>query len=364
MARPRTVYRGKRKYSWIITLAAFLVVLLIAAGVWLFYDLQRYIVYDKDGLHLDFSDSRGQLQVGSDSVSNDLLPGFQKVDVEIVVDERDYSEISTSAGTDLTEMHAVYVPASLLNENTLHYYAASMGDFDALVLEMKSTDGTLHWHSGVSTADSYAVNGTQELAGRLAELKEKGVYLVAELSALADSAMAIRNAPIALRNGATGGPLIDDDGMSYLDPYSNGTRSYLLDLLTELRSLGFDEVLLTGFSIPDSEYVRYSLTMTQLPHPSDALSSLALWLREQADTLGLKLSVCIDPEALHSEAVRRGQSPELFVRVFDRVAVECSYASLSGDLALLEQALGHSDENRCIAVTEDFVPERKSYIVR
>jgi hypothetical protein len=35
MPRPRTVYRGKRKYSWIITLIAMLIVILIALAVWM-----------------------------------------------------------------------------------------------------------------------------------------------------------------------------------------------------------------------------------------------------------------------------------------------------------------------------------------
>ena len=61
MPRPRTVYRGKRKYSWIITLAVTLLVVVILLAVWLFYHLQRYIVYDKDGLRLDLSAQREEL---------------------------------------------------------------------------------------------------------------------------------------------------------------------------------------------------------------------------------------------------------------------------------------------------------------
>ena len=49
MGRPKSVYRGKRKYRWVITVTAFVVIALIAAAVGTFIYMQRYIVYDKDG---------------------------------------------------------------------------------------------------------------------------------------------------------------------------------------------------------------------------------------------------------------------------------------------------------------------------
>ena len=52
MARSRAFYRAQGKHSWIITLIAGLLVALILLALWLFYDLQRYIVYDKDTLRL------------------------------------------------------------------------------------------------------------------------------------------------------------------------------------------------------------------------------------------------------------------------------------------------------------------------
>ena len=365
MPRPRTVYRGKRKYSWIITLGATVLVLLIVLAVWLFYALQRYIVYDKDGLRLDLSARKEQLlhPEGTAEAPDDTLT-YEHIDVEIVVDEKDYSEVTTSAGTDLQPLRAVFVPASNVTESTLKYYSGSTGDFNALVLELKGGDGYLRWHSSVPAADSFAVNGTLELSAPLAALKEKGIYLTAQISALADAAMAQRNAPIALKNSAAGAPFTDGSGGRWLDPYNEGTRSYLLALITELKELGFDEVLLSGFTCPDSEYLQFSANMTQTPSPSTALSSLALWLRTQADDLGVKLSVEIDGKALRSEDVLMGQDPALLFRVFDRVAAETDFDHLDGDSSALADALGTDDENRAVLITEDFTPERESYIVK
>lgn len=365
MPRPRTVYRGKRKYSWIITLTATVLVFLVLLAVWLFYDLQKYIVYDKDGLHLDLSAKRAAL-VNSGTQPEPLAtqrPGMD-TDVEIVVEQTDYSALQTSAGTDMQPVRAIYIPAAELRESTLTYYAASgnMGDFDALVLSLKGADGFLRWHSQVATADSFAVNGTLELQTPIAALKAQGVYLIAELSSLTDAAMAQRNAPIALKN-ADGSVYTDRAGVGYLDPYNDSTRAYLLALLTELRDLGFDEVLLQGFACPDDEHLRFSLAMTQTPDPASALASLALWLREQADSLGIKLSVVMDGAHLRGQ-VTAGQDPALLLRMFDRLVAETDAGNWESDLAAMEAALGGADERRLLTIADDFAPERESYIVK
>ena len=50
--RPRTVYQGAARPNWILTLAAALLAGAVVLGVWLFYDLQQHLIYDKDGVRL------------------------------------------------------------------------------------------------------------------------------------------------------------------------------------------------------------------------------------------------------------------------------------------------------------------------
>ena len=365
MPRPRTVYRGKRKYSWIITLLAMLVVIAVAFAVWLFYYLQRYIVYDKDGLRLDLSAQREEiLHPGAAETLAPVVTAVP-VDVEIVVEQRDYSGIQTDAGNNLGSIHAVFVSAADVTESTLKYYANQMGDFDTLVLELKASDGFLRWHSGAVQADSFAVNGALELRELLEPLKQHGVRLIAQISALADSTMAQRNAPIALKNAVTGQPFVGADGQSYLDPYSDSTRTYLRALMVDLQNLGFDEILFSGMVCPDSDALQFSKAMTQTPDSVTAVSSLALWLREQADALDFHMSALIDAAALRSETgSAEGQNPVLFFKAFDRVAVETGFDSFAADVAALEAALGAHSDTRIVAVTEDYTPEISSYIIK
>ena len=342
-----------------------LVVIAIALAVWLFYYLQRYIVYDKDGLRLDLSAQREEILNPGAAAEVTAPPAAERVDVEIVVEQRDYSEILTDAGNNLRPIHAVFVPAKDVTENTLKFYAGRMGDFDALVLELKAEDGFLRWRSGVAAADSFAVNGELELRELFAPLKEQGVYLIAQLSALTDGAMALRNAPIALKSAVTGQAYTDAAGRAWLDPYSDSTRGYLLALITELRDMGFDEVLLSGVTCPDSDALLFTKTMTQKPDSVTAISSFALWLRREADAQDFAVSAVIGHDALVSETgAAEGQNPVLFFKAFDRVAVEASFDSFDADVAALETALGGHSDSRIVAIAEDYTPEIASYIVK
>ena len=363
MPRPRTVYRGKRKYSWIITLLVFVLVVLILVAVWLFYYLQRYIVYDKESLRLVLPAERADTLPLPDAVSQPV--SVPKVDVEIVVDQTDYSGVSTDAGQELTPMRALFVSAEELTEQNLAYYAGGIGDFNAIVLELKGPDGFLSYRSGIPLAESYAVNGSLELAEALEKLKAQDIRLVAQISGLIDETMALRNGPIALKNAVTESVFQNSKG-AWLDPYSDTARAYLRDFLQELHDLGFDEVLLSNLYCPNSENLQFSKSMTLTPDPVSAVSSLALWLRGEADAIGITLSAIIEAETIAAgESETVGQDPEVFFKAFDRVAFETAKADSSVCISALEEALGSGDpELRILPITENYAPERDSYLVK
>ena len=365
MPRPRTVYRGQRKYSWIITLVVFLLVLVILFAVWLFYDLQRYVVYDKDGARLVLPSQRTEetptevgAQPGTDSRTG------APVEVELVVDSADYSDLHTDAGQDLEPIHARYLAAADVNERTMDFEHRGLGSYDALVTELKAADGFLRWHSFVPLADSYAVNGTLDLAAAVTKLREssESAWLIARISALEDTAMATRNVPAALR-AAADGEVYQEDGRAWLDPYSDATRAWLAALMKELRDMGYDEVLLAGFTCPRGDKVAFSLEMTRPPEARDALVSLGLYLREQADALGLRLSVVLEPDALHPDAqTPMGQDAELLLRIFDRAYYDDS-AATSEQAEALRSIVGAEAAARIVPIVIE-PPEEGSWAAR
>ena len=162
MARSRAFYRAQGKHTWIVTLVVALLVALILLALWLFYDLQRYIVYDKDTLRLVLPKDRTE---PTELDASDEGPGatFTPVNVEIVVDPTDYSAVEAVAGEDLRAIHARFLASDSLTQTRLDGLSAGMGDFDSLVLELKPSLGLLRYESSLPLAVSYRVNGSLTL---------------------------------------------------------------------------------------------------------------------------------------------------------------------------------------------------------
>lgn len=360
MARPRTVYRGKRKYGWMITTVLFLVIFAMMAGIWLFYDLQKYIEYERDGLRLVFDrDETSDTQTVDDTVIGEAVTNAQ-----IVMKTPDFTDMESMVAGGLEHMKAMYVGEDNVKADTLSYYPGIMSSsgtaYNALVLNIKSADGYLRYYSNVPLTTSYGVNGTENLKDAMAALSEQGIWLVAEVSCLVDNAMAVRNAPLALRN-ATGGVMADENG-SWLDPFHPDVRGYISALMAELANMGFDEVLLTNMSFPTAT-VQFSQPMTAAPDGLSSVSSLAKYLRGEADELGIKLSAVLDGKAMRDgSSASIGQDAEFFLKVFDRVYVETDIDNYAADTAALT-ALA-KEASQVVALVSGFTPTADSFFVR
>jgi hypothetical protein len=50
---------------------------------------------------------------------------------------------------------------------------------------------------------------------------------------------------------------MDEERCYWLNPNAEGTLTYLISIVTELRTLGFDEVVFTDFRIPDTDAIYF-----------------------------------------------------------------------------------------------------------
>lgn len=361
MSRPKTVYRGKRKYRWVITLTACVLVLLIAGGVFLFNYMQKFIVYDKDGLRLRLP-IMAQTGESVEALPEEEELVFTPLDnVEIVVDEPDYADVDL-AKRDLGPIHARYVSAESMSAENLRYFAFDLDKQgqDAMILQLKTSGGYLSYQSEVPLTDSYGVNGSADIRASVLEMKEKDIYLVAELSCLLDDAMAERNVPLALKN-SVGGVLTDGSG-SWLDPRNQGVRDYLTALLTEVAAMGFDEVLLSGLSHPRAADINYSQDMTASPAIGGSVATFAVFLSETARELGLNCSVMCEAAYVRSgTGADIGQDYELFGRVFDRLYLKTSGDFAAADMSMLDSAV---EQERVVPILMGTAPDCPSWAVQ
>ena len=322
MASNSEFYRGKRRRSGPAFIISLVVFTLLALTVLLFYGLQKYIVIADSGLRLEIP----FLSDGSAS-SVDNEPVFEKVDAELIIGEPDYSNVKATAGAELTELRALFVPADRINADSINSAAQRIGDGNALMLELKPASGMLAYRSGVDTAVSYGTTGTTELAPIVKSLKDKGLYLVASISCCVDDTLADRYPRLTLRTDK--GSVYRDEVGTWLDPYAPELRSYIAAICAELSDMGFDEVVLTNIRHPspsDGTKFVYSGSTTGAPTPMSAVSGFALGVTRALRSDGVKLSAMINGADTipNGKNDANGQNVELFCKIFDRIYCNCT----------------------------------------
>ena len=323
MARANKFYHGRRKGLRPLTICIIVAVVLILAVASVFHYFERYLVYTPDGVSLEPPFLNKETTASADGDDTQ-----QSVDGTIVFDAPSYEDVQQRDVSGLTALHALYVPIDDVSDVGLTLAASNLSsiDADAMLLQMKSANGHLAWASSVSMAESYGASSTYDPSGSLAALKERGVYLAAEVCCCTDALMAERNLPLALKN-ADGSAYSDANGV-WLDPLNSTVRDYLVSLCRELAEMGFDEIVLTGLAFPENaDGVSYSQALSSTPDAATAVSSLASRLTAALSDVDVRISAeCPSSAILSGTAAASGQDPKLFFKLFDRV-----YAHTNGE---------------------------------
>ncbi len=337
------VYPGKRKrYNW-LTFVIVLAVVLVACIMLVFSSLQKYIVYRQDGVYLNlpFMDS------GYEEIQD--LEGVTRepVQAELVLDGYDFSNVKTNAGEGINILKAMYVAYDEISDESLQNYVsrAKLNNAKALVLQVKPESGYLVYPSQASLAAGYGLSGIYNLAPQVVSLKEQGMYLVADVSCMLDSAIVTRYMNTALTT-STGAILATESGY-WMDPYNTEYRQYLVEICEELINMGFDEIMLSYVSHPVAGDVRYTQSMTTTPTATDAVSSFAVYMEKALGDmapLGLRVSY----EALSSGMGTNGQDMSVLGKVFDRIYCSSTSNTYDSDLQKALGYMGSTDTDRFV----------------
>lgn len=169
-------------------------------------------------------------------------------------------EISGEIGAFIMSESDIASPAAL---NNAIEKAKDSGYLQVLV-PLKNKEGNLLYKSNISyIKDTDIITGTMP-AGQIASLiKSNGLVPKALISALMDN-----NSPSYVEGA--GYRFADDSyfwldaaaangGKRWLDPFLDGTKKYLSDLSRELKSSGFEEVILSQLRFPD--FTTYDQTI-------------------------------------------------------------------------------------------------------
>ena len=234
----------------IALLAVLLVGALLWAG-WVFW-LSRYVIYTQEGAKLDFSLSEN---MASGELAVPPEPGET-----IVINYNDTAALTT---TELGPLIGYYVEDSALADiQQVKADIQALPAGTAIMVNVKNIRGGFYYSSSVSESRSSNVDAAA-MDELISWLKKSGMYTSACVPALRDREYGLNHTVDGIHHSSRGYLWMDDMGCYWLNPASGGTLSYLTQTVNELKALGFHEVLLCDFAIPESSNIYFDGDKTQ-----------------------------------------------------------------------------------------------------
>ena len=246
MSIPYRTQRVLKKIGY--TLLALLLAVVFASACFVVW-LGRYVVYTKDGAVLRF-DLSPAVPAGSAPI-----PPENSENVSIFYNEGD-NAISTS--TELTQMNGYYVDSAALKDiDTVKAQIQALPLDVPILVEVKSIYGNFFYSSYIANKNASSIDplAMDEL---ISYLRLTNRYVIAYLPAFRDYYYGLHHTNNGLAVKSGGYLWADEEYCYWLDPTKEGTIRYLVEEITELKNLGFDEVVFSEFCFPDTNQIAFS----------------------------------------------------------------------------------------------------------
>lgn len=244
-------YRTKRLLQRLGLIA--LVVLAVGGLVFFcwFTWLQRYVIYTRDKGAVVNMKLPPMVALGQEAV-----PDPTRDPISIYYNEGDNA---INVSRELSQMTGYYADAATLEKSvsTVFSQANALPSGTPIMLDVKSPKGNFFYSSTVSDKYNPDVD-IAKMDEMIAALDKKGMYLIARLPAFRDYNFGLANTSNGLFV-ASGSHLWADDAYCYwLNPTSEGTITFLVQIVNELKAIGFDEVVFEEFRFPDTTNIKFS----------------------------------------------------------------------------------------------------------
>lgn len=243
----KMTYRTRRILSHVgvITLA----VLLVFTITWLCWVmwLERYIVYTRDGAVLD-------LEISANTLVGEVAapPVAGNSDISIYYNE---GENAIETTHKLTQLEGYHISGDALTNDI----AASWDALDklhsgtAVMIDLKGGYGSFYYTSNLQGSISSASISTASVNEIIKDMKEKGFYTIARISAFRDYEFGRKNVSSGLMHVNRMGLWPDEGGCYWLNPTDTNVINWICSIIGELKDMGFDEVVLADFRFPAGE---------------------------------------------------------------------------------------------------------------
>ena len=271
--KTRRFFRGLATFSLIMVL-----VMVLAWLVWLLW-IDRYVVYTRDGAILDF-DLPDQVPVGQVA-----MPPEEDMAVSIYFNEGDNT---LNISTELGQIYGYYITAEMIENDmtTLLSQIKKLPPQTPVMLDIKDIVGRFYYQTDLGPLRNSMASGDLKELVRILKLSD--CYLIAKFPALRDYYYGLDHVSdgIFLKSGM--GLWMDDNRCYWLNPQSQGTLSYVIQIISELKLMGFHEVVLDDFSIPTSEKLKFDADRNEV------LAAAAKKILETCATERFAVSFCVN----------------------------------------------------------------------
>lgn len=238
-----------------ITLLALLLAAAVVLLCWMLW-LSRFIVYTRDGAILDFN------------ISTEFSPGemagapSQETVIDIYYNEGENA--IKPENSELAQLSGIYITAEMLAQDmeSIKNLTTGLSADTAVMLDVKNSRGEFFYSSTLGK-NSPNIN-KEEMDALIRTLSRNDRYLIARLPALRDYWHGLENVNHGLFNLNQLSLWMDDDRCYWLNPTSDGTLTYLIQIVRELKDLGFDEVVFTDFYVPESPSIYFEGDRAQI----------------------------------------------------------------------------------------------------
>ena len=238
---------------------------------------------------------------------------------------------------------------------------------------MKPRAGNLMWDCRAPEALNYGLSmvtdQTAQLPQLIAELSEKDIYLVAQISCCLDELYASRSTTITLRRADNNANYIDQYG-TWLDPYNLSLRNYVIEMVKELYQLGFDEVVLADVAHPapaegeQAPQLLYTRELSTAPSAATAVGGFAINVARALEDRDGLLSIYVDTKPALVRTDTNGQDAQLFLKLFDRVFLRTDKYSYSYNVEDIRYNVEKGNVyDRLVPVVENYLPDNSSWVL-
>ena len=326
LKKPNLTWRTrKRLKTAAIALGSVIAVSVTLWLCWILW-LGRFVVYSGDAVRLDFD------WVTPGGFVEAVEP--TRPEVNIIFD--DGSEVVVDRTKPLERMSGFYVTIEMLTEDVaeVERLIREQPKGTAIMLELKSGSGNFYYKTTMPNATVSKKVDKDAVESLIQYITKADYYTVACIPAFRDRAYGLKNTSYGIHHSSGRYLWAGDDKCYWLDPVKNGTRSHLIAIASELRDLGFDEVLFTDFCFPPTEDILYEGDkLTALNETAEHLVyNLA------TETFGVSF-LCSDPGFKLPEGRTRLYRDDVEASMAQEVAASLDIPSMQVNLVYLTEAM-------------------------